>query len=213
MQTFIDSEVIKTENGKLIKNLVEHINHKWPLKIPEAYISLIGDISKGSPVAGLLQVTSALPLKLLSQFISRKLNISDASQTENTNILHSSLPTIFPILVQICTLEKSDYLPETLTIIMKKLIYIRQNTFDKAPVRFTTDYPEYTKPKDDQTQFFPVHEIFRHLKNYKVFGQDDHCTKTFPTHKDFADGIFVIGCSCPLAITYGFEMMLGHDAG
>ena len=41
---------------------------------------------------------------------------------------------------------------------------------------------------------------------------EDFCEKKFPSHHDFADGIFSIGCACELSITYGFELMLGHES-
>ena len=37
---------------------------------------------------------------------------------------------------------------------------------------------------------------------------EDFCEKKFPSHHDFADGLFSIGCACELSITYGFELML-----
>ena len=30
--------------------------------------------------------------------------------------------------------------------------------------------------------------------------------------KNFADGIFSIGCCCELSITYGFEIMMAHES-
>ena len=36
--------------------------------------------------------------------------------------------------------------------------------------------------------------------------------KKFPQKHDFADGIFSIGCSCSLSITYGFELILKHES-
>ena len=48
------------------------------------------------------------------------------------------------------------------------------------------------------------------LNNIKV--DDEHCEKTFPSHSDFLDGIFSIGCCCPLAITYGFELIMGRES-
>ena len=45
---------------------------------------------------------------------------------------------------------------------------------------------------------------------YKISGKDDddHCDKAFPSHSDFIDGMFVIGCPCPSPVTYGFELMI-----
>ena len=194
MNQFLTGGEISSENGLLIKDLILHINENWPLRIPDAYQNFIADCSKGSPAAGLLQVTSSLPLKLLMRFVKCNLNIQDASEITNSQILHQSFPTLFPQLMEICRLEKADYLPDCVNSIIKKLIVIRQNTFDLAPKRYKEQYFEYTKAKDDPTQFYPVHKLFRYPKRHSVSGKiDEHCEKNFPATKDFSGGIFVIG--------------------
>ena len=51
-------------------------------------------------------------------------------------------------------------------------------------------------------------------KRYNVSGKDDedHCEKTFPSHSDFIDGMFIMGCPCPSPVTYSFELMIAPES-
>jgi hypothetical protein len=51
---FLESEEISTQNGLLVKTLVERVSIDWPDKIPTPYKRFIGNISKYSSVAGFL---------------------------------------------------------------------------------------------------------------------------------------------------------------
>ena len=59
-----------------------------------------------------------------------------------------------------------------------------------------------------------MHGLKTYPKLYNVSKKIDQkfCEKNLPQHHDFADGIFSIGCSCKLSITYGFEIMMAHES-
>ena len=217
MATFILSEEIISENGKLVTKLVKIIHENSPLSIPEPYVKLLADISKAFPVAGLIQVNSSEPLNLLRLFAKQKIDIRSASEYEKAKCLERSIPSFWHILMSICELENTSFLPIPVANIVLALLKVRKQTFSKAPQRFTEDYVRYEKTgifSEDPTQCYPMHEIIRYPKQYKVSGKvdDEHCDKTFPSHTDFLDGIFSIGCCCSLAVTYGFELMMGRES-
>ena len=112
-----------------------------------------------------------------------------------------------------CIFEKSDFLPKDVANIILTLLKIRRNTFRNGPQRYQEDYIKYDK-KENPTQFYPNHELKTYPKLYNVSKKvdEDFCEKNFPQHHDFADGIFSIGCSCELSITYGFEIMMAHES-
>ena len=117
----------------------------------------------------------------------RKLNLRSVFEYEKMKILQKALPAFCPILVSICDLEKSSYLPQCVSEIVLKLIKIRRDTFKKAPQRYSEDYYPYEKTgifTEDPTQYYPLHPIMRYPKRYAVSGKvdDDHCDKNFPSH-------------------------------
>ena len=68
------------------------------------------------------------------------------------------------------------------------------------------DYIDYDKDIEDNTQFYPLFPLKKFPKLYRVNHNTDKdaCTKNFTSHSQFVDGIFSIGCACPLSITYGY---------
>ena len=121
------------------------------------------------------------------------------SQHENLSILNAQLPTFWPQLIEICELNKSEFLPESVKLIVLRILKIRRNTFKNSPQRYNEDYFPYQKEgifKEDPTQFYPNHPLNQYPKLYNVSGSDDkdHCHKNFSSHSDFIDGIFSIGC-------------------
>ena len=162
MDNFINTSEIQSENGKLIQNLIKFIQSKWPLRIPEIFIRFIADIAKSSSVAGLLQVTSNKPLTILKKFYLEEINVRSPSQHENLSILNAQLPTFWPQLIEICELNKSEFLPESVKLIVLRILKIRRNTFKNSPQRYNEDYFPYQKEgifKEDQTQFYPNHPL------------------------------------------------------
>ena len=123
-----------------------------------------------------------------------------SSCTPFPNLYLKALPAFCPILVSICDLEKSSYLPQCVSEIVLKLIKIRRDTFKKAPQRYSEDYYPYEKTgifTEDPTQYYPLHPIMRYPKRYAVSGKvdDDHCDKNFPSssslgrHERFHTGL------------------------
>ena len=114
----------------------------------------------------------------------------------------------------ICELESSSFLPDIVAKIVLCLIYIWRKVFEKSPQRYKEDYIPYTSSREPPTSCFPNHPVEQHLNRYNVSGKDDedHCEKTFPSHTDFIDGMFIVGCPCPSPVTYGFELMMGPES-
>ena len=145
--------------------------------------------------AGLLQCTSSEPLKILNDFANKKINLRDANNLESAEKMRVSLPSFWPIITSILKLEDDDFLPDIVCQIVKVLIFIRRKTFQLAPARYKEDFFEYKEDKENSTSFFPNHPIKKYASRYNISGRadEDHCTKTFPSHHDFIDGIFSIG--------------------
>ena len=201
----------KSDNFILIGNLLNRI--KDCEEIPFCYQELLIETSKNTPVAGIFQVTQRKTLKLLRQFCLKEVNFRDGMHHQELKILMSDLPAIFPIIIRICNLEDSDFLPTDINRIILSLLRIRISTFTKSEVRYQEDYIPY-EGGEDCTQFYPNFPIQTWPKLYNVGSSIDKmsCEKNFSSHSQFLDGIFSIGCACKYSITYGFELMLHSES-
>ena len=70
MDTFISNNEITSNSGKMLQDLVQHIDSKWPLHLPKVYQTFITEICKTSSVVGLIQINTIEALKYLHQFFS-----------------------------------------------------------------------------------------------------------------------------------------------
>ena len=215
LDDFLTEEDLETENGRLIVELICRIAVTWADEIPKEYTRFIGNICKQTSVAGLLQVTSDLPLTYLESFCQESLDIRSVNEVDKLDFLQHQLPAFWPMLTNILDLEGRKYLPPDVCRIVVKIIQIRRNTFRNAAARNDNDYTDWQSPEEEHpTQFYPEFPIFRYPKVYTVNGQkdSDFCNKAFDEKRDFSYGVFSIGCCCHLNISYGFELMLCKES-
>ena len=117
---------------------------------------------------------------------------------------------------------KSVYMKK-LTIFQKqlklilRLLEIRKLTHENSAIRFQEQYFDYDGEgvfMEHPLEFFPKNPLKKYPKNYSVSGNvdEDFCSKSYPTHSDFASGIFSVGCSCQKPITMGFTLMLKGES-
>ena len=215
MEDFVQGKEIKSDNGKMLINLVKHILETFPEKIPHQYISLLTNVSKNSSARSLLQTNTIEPLKLLQSFCLEDLDLRIVENNLQLQTISSSLPALWPILEEICLLEKTKFLPKEVSEIIIKLLTLRNETFSNAATRSNSDYFLWNNPvKEHPTMCYPMLPLWRHPSKYEVSKQvdSDLCDKTFTYHDDFCAGIFSVGCGCENNITLGFEIMFAKES-
>ena len=175
----------------------------------------LGNVCKPTSVAAYLQVTHNDPLVYLQQFCAEELNLRSIANQDKLQLIAEEIPALWPNLLAIMDLEKNDFLPLDVANILTKMVEIRISTFRNAAERSDNEYENWDSPGEEHpTQFYPNWDIFRYPKKYSVRSKTDKdmCDKSFESKKGFAFGIFSVGCSCPLNITYGFELMLNRES-
>ena len=215
LDEFLESDDISTVNGLMVKRLVDRISVSWPEEIPVPYKRFLGNICKASSVAGFLQVLSVDALDFLAEFCHERLDIRSAENNLQLKQVAEEMPALWPNLIDILNLEKFNFLPEDVSVIILKLIEIRKKTFSTAAVRSPDDYILWEDPDiEHSTQYYPIWPIWRYPKKYTVRNvvDCDFCDKNFNQHRDFSFGVFSAGCACPLNITYGYELMLCRES-
>ena len=131
------------------------------------------------------------------------------------SLLEKELPSFWPILSKLRFEEGGQYLPDSVNIIILRLLQMRNDIFRNAPKRRQSDYFLWEDPKKEHpTQCYPCLPLWRYPKKYRVSGQvdTDLCEKDFTSHNDFTHGMFNLGCCCEYNITFGFELMLHRES-
>ena len=211
MTQFVANDVLKSENSLLVVNVVIDIQERFPLKMPDPYIDLLGNIAKNSSARSLLQVKELTILETLSNYCREELDIRILENRDKMSSLIKSLPALWPLLDEICNLESRKYLPRPVSKLILGLLKVRQKTFENTVRRSNSDVYRWEKSSlEHPTMCYPNLPIWRYPSKYKVSQQPDAdlCDKSFSYHGDFSAGIFSVGCGCPANITLGFELML-----
>ena len=210
---FLDSDVVESPNGQLVKNLIDYIEQKYPGELPSKYKRFIQNICKPTSVRGFIQVTNFTPLDILRSYCNEELDVKNIENIEDLRDLQEEMPVLWPMLDDICTLEGSSFLPREVAEIVIKLLDIRKDTFINAKSRDEVEYIPYDG-QEHPTMCYPNNKLLEHPKKYKVNSRKDKdlCEKAFKGHKDFTAGIFSLGCACTHNITLGFELMLNNES-
>ena len=176
-----------SENGEMLKNLVNDLDTRFQGEIPKAYHRFMKNICKPTSVAGLLQCTGPAVLQYLHEFANKTLNLRNRANKAKLQIVAKELPAFWPMLLGILNQEKANFLNPLVSTIVKKLLDIRcrvvfcnlfsnyllrNKTFRNAEVRGDDMYVEWSDSTEEHpTQCYPNFKIFRHPKKYRVKGQ------------------------------------------
>ena len=90
-------------------------------------------------MAGFIQVTSSKAISLLKSFCRKKLNLINGLHREDLELVRSRWKHIN----EICLYEETDYLPETTSKLILRLLEIRKLTYENSAIRFQEQYFDY----------------------------------------------------------------------
>ena len=88
----------------------------------------------------------------------------------------------------------------------RKLIEIRNNTYNNSTLRASTDYKAYPSNLGEvETQHYPNWRIIRYPRKYEVAGNVDAnlCSKSSKKSRGFNYGVFSCSCCCSKNICLG----------
>ena len=215
VEDFLNSNDLISEQARVVRALIEDISNRHN-GVPKEYRRLLSNIVKSTPVVGLLQVSSNLPLEYLMSFALQRTNLRAAENQTQLRLVQIELPVFWQIIIDIMKLENGEWLPIHVAKIVRLLIRKRITTFSEAVSRQGVEYfPWDDQNRDHPTSYYPFHPILRLPKKYAIKNKrdDDFCSKfTQDKQNDFGNGFFSIGCACPNPITYGFELCLAPES-
>ena len=172
MTEFTLSNDIKSDNGVMIMDLVRFMNEKYPQEIPSPYLRFLKNISKNSSARSLVQVNEIEILEDLSEFCREELDVRVIENEVQLKRIVAALPALWPIIDDICFLEKSKFLPVLVSRIILRILKIRFETFAGAPKRSNSQYFSWTGPTGEHpTQCYPLMPLWRYPSKYRVSDQ------------------------------------------
>ena len=162
-EEFIRSDQITSENGQLVKIIVERLEH-WFTDCPAEYNDFFSDISKETSIPGLIQVNSNEPLDILSDYCNERLDLRAHQNLNRLQIVEREIPALWSSLKNILKLEKrSNYLPKDVASVVLELISIWKNIFINAAERSDDQYFWYPEDAGElPTQCYPNWDVIRH---------------------------------------------------
>ena len=92
----------------------------------------------------------------MEEFSNQILNLRSAENGDKQKKVAEELPALWPNLLNIIFIEKTNFLPGDVAEIVKKLIVIRRTTFLTAAARSPDEYIEWEdKEEENSTMFYP----------------------------------------------------------
>ena len=212
-EDFLMSEDITSQNALMVSDLVMYLSGEYQEEIPKPFCKFLTNITKGTSVRGLLQVSSELPLEYLKSYCEETVNLRDAAHIDKLRLVRSQLPAFWAILDSICVLERTTFLPHLVSRIVLRILEIRKNMLEGAEQRDESEYIRW-EGGEHPTMCYPGLKLFRYPKKYRVNNKTDQdvCNKEFQKQSGFTAGIFTLGCACEYNTTLGFELMINKES-
>ena len=112
-------------------------------------------------------MTSSKGISLLKSFCRKKLNLINGLHREDLELVRSRMPVLWKHINEICLYEETDYLPETTSKLILRLLEIRKLTYENSAIRFQElDYDRKGVFMKHPLEFFPKNPLKKYPKNY-----------------------------------------------
>ena len=109
MDDFISSREINTDNGKKIQPIIRRVETDSPFRLPKAYKVFLEEISKPSPVVGIMQVAKEEILNVLTEFCEERLDIQAAENRQQIHLLRSEMPSFWDSLIKYVSMKRNIF--------------------------------------------------------------------------------------------------------
>ena len=162
---------------------------------------LVGELSRGSPTCGFIQLTGEVTgqaLKILNEIASRDFT--------NLNTHRTLLETSCPLLIEFITTTviNQEYISDLLKVLLVNMLA----PFETSSVPRALYYGDIIQ-YFNYIEFFPNNPQIRGRAKYgadkKRAPTNRECTKDIQTHKSLSPGLFTM--FCPHGTCIGFQLM------
>jgi hypothetical protein len=168
---------------------------------PKSHQKLLGEISRGSPTCGMLQLTFSDECQKARHVLMEVAAGNRANVSRHRKLLQQTCPMIFDLV------SATDVSEESLAHLVKDLL----SSSDAPFLQELPDDSAYPPPTlaNEQLEFFPGRPLLRGSAQYKANSTKSAlvtgCRKDSYRHSALTPGLFTL--FCPHGICLGFQLM------
>ena len=178
-------------------------------EIPECYLDILYEISKNTPIFGIMQSTSRTFLSTLKSYLDGVFDIFKDKET--LDHLNNEIPFLISLIGSVRKYEESTFLPEPITDLFNTMLKIHSVGIKLANKRYVQPGP-YLHP-EPPLEYFPGLPLHSEASNFEVDvdkfknneAEDDDCNKEYPKAPKMTPGLSHVFCRH--GICKGFVMM------
>ena len=198
----LSQECIKTAKKKMktllvdeyegeneLYRLLEYISNLPEKTVPQCYLDILYEVSKNTPIVGLIQSNSRTFQAALKSYLDGAVNIFE--DKDMLDHLNEEVPVIVDMIAAVKKYENEPFLPKVVKDLFNFMLKLFSKVQKLASERFVK--PEDFTELEPPTEYFASLPLHSKNKNYKVDRKDfkdsetvdDECNKEhlLKTHK------------------------------
>ena len=179
----------------------------------ECYIDIFYEISKNTPIVGIIQSNSRTFLAALKSYLDNEVDVFD--DIDMLNHLNDEIPVIVNMMAAVRKYENETFLPKPIESLFNYMIDLYAKVHKTANERFVK--AGSYEAEEPPTEFFPGLPLHSEQKLFKVDSKElrddesfgDECNKDYPTAPKITPGLAHIFCRHK--ICKGFTAMTSSE--
>ena len=183
------------EGENAILELLEHISQLKGDNLPPCYVDLLREVSKNTPVVGMIQSQSRIFLASIKSYLDNKVDIfEDKDILDHVN---GEVPVLVQIMSDIKEFEKTTFLPEAVIVLFNSILKLYSNVRKLAVQRYVKEEDfNGEEPATDVFPSLPLHSKKKFFKadRMKTMDDEEECNKEYPKAPKMTPGLAHVFC-------------------
>lgn len=203
-------KLAKSEYETAIVDVLEYVEDLEVDQAPPCYINILYEVSKNTPVFGILQSNSRTFLAGLKSYLDGAVDIfADKDMLDHLN---NEIPVVMAMIESVRKYEKVTFLPESITNLLNLLLKLYSQGSKMASRRHVeTDVFNHPEPPLECFPSLPLHSELSNFEvdKYDPEPEDEDCNKEYPKAPKMTPGLSHVFCRH--GICKGFVMMTSPE--
>ena len=192
-----------------IVEVLEYIESLEVDEVPECYLDILYEISKNTPIFGLIQSSSMPFLATLKSYLDGTVDVFQ--DKDILDHLNNEVPILMSMIGSVRKYEGSTFLPQAVTKLFNNMIKLYSVGLKLATKRhIESNLYQHPEPP---LEYFPSYPLHSEAKNFDVDKRtfedteetEDDCNKEYPKAPKMTPGLSHVFCRH--GICKGFVMM------
>ena len=200
---------ITTADAIATTEVLEHILELEEETVPQCYIDLLYEVSKNTPIFGLMQSSSRIFLSSIKSYLDSKFNIFE--DKEVLDHLNNEIPVVIAQLQSVRKYESTSFLPPPVVSLFNHVILTYENAMKLASQRYIKPANfSHTEPPLEYFPSLPLHSNQSNFDNDVGESTEEDCNKDYPKAPKMTPGI--AHSFCRHKICKGFVCMSNAES-